>query len=264
MTSNTPSNTPPDSEPADALLLPASGNGGPPAYFSRAGLIEGAIAMTPIVLSQSAFGVVYGTLAAQKGLTLAETLSMSGLVYAGLSQVVVLQSWPADFTLPALVTLALATATVNLRFLLMSLSFRPWLGTLPPWQAYPPLLLTTDAGWLRAMRYRAEGGADVGFFLGGALCLYAAWLIAAVPGYLFSAWLANPKTFGIDMLIPAFFAALLIPAWRGPRRAIPWLVSGVVAVSVHMLTKGYWFMIAGALAGALSAGLVPDDEDGQR
>jgi predicted branched-subunit amino acid permease len=239
---------------------PATPNPTPAAYISRAGLLEGAIAMTPIVLSQSAFGVVFGTLAAQKGLTLAETLSMSGLVYAGLAQVVSLQSWPETFTVASLATLALATATVNLRFLLMSLTFRPWLGSLPAGQAYPPLLLTTDAGWLKAMGYHAGGGNDVGYFLGGGLFLYVTWLIAAVPGYLFSSWLTNPKALGIDMLIPAFFAALLIPAWKGARRAIPWVISGLIAVSVQWLIQGYWYIIAGAFAGAISAGLMSDDE----
>jgi predicted branched-subunit amino acid permease len=203
--------------------------------------------------------VVFGTLGAQKGLTLAETLAMSGFVYAGLSQVVSLQSWPEQFTFATLAALALATATVNLRFLLMSLTFRPWLGTLPAAQAYPVLLFTTDAGWLRAMRYRSEGGGDVGFFLGGALLLYVTWLIAAIPGYLLAAWLADPKTWGLDMLIPTFFAALLVPAWKGARHAVPWAVSGLVAVAVQALVPGYWFMVAGALAGAATAGLSGDD-----
>lgn len=231
----------------------------PDAYFSRAGFIEGAVAMIPIILSQSAFGVVFGTLGAQKGLTLAETVSMSGFVYAGLSQVVSLQSWPQDFTAPALVALALATAAVNLRFLLMSVTFRPWFGTLPAWQSYPTLLLTTDASWLRSMSYRSSGGGDVGFFLGGALLLYVNWLIATAIGYLFASWITDPKVFGIDMLIPVFFAALLVPAWKGPRRAIPWIVSGLVALAVHHVVQGYWFMIAGALSGAVSAGFIADE-----
>ena len=56
------------------------------------------------------------------------------------------------------------TLTVNLRFFLMSMTLRPWFGGLPAWQAYPILFFVTDVGWLRAMRYRAEGGSDVGSF----------------------------------------------------------------------------------------------------
>lgn len=230
----------------------------PTPYFTGKGLLDGAVSMTPIVLSQTAFGVVFGTFAAQKGLTFAETVTMSGAVYAGLSQVVGLQSWPAEFTVSELFALMLATWAVNLRFFLMSLTFRPWLGALPPWQVYPALLFITDANWLRTMRYRDEGGNDVSFFLGGGLLLYVSWVIATGLGFVFSAWLTNPRALGIDLLIPAFFAALLVPAWRGARRAVPWLVAGLVAVAVQFLVAGYWYIIAGAVAGAIVAGIMDE------
>ena len=56
---------------------------------------------------------------------------------------------------------------MNARMLLMGASLRPWLAPLPSWQVYPMLHLTTDPGWLIAMRYRAEGGNDAAVFLGG-------------------------------------------------------------------------------------------------
>jgi predicted branched-subunit amino acid permease len=59
--------------------------------------------------------------------------------------------------------------------------------------------------------------------------------------------------------MPAFYAAMLVPAWKGARRAIPWAVAGVVALVVHRFAAGYWFIIAGAIAGSASAGLVDDE-----
>jgi len=198
------------------------------------------------------------SLATQQGLTLVETVAMSGMVYSGLAQVVSLQSWPHDITFPTVLTLMLVTLTVNLRFFLMSLTFRPWFSGLPAWQAYPALLFMTDVGWLRAMRYRSEGGGDVGFFLGGGLLLYLVWLASTATGFVFSSWLTNPKTFGIDLLLPTFFATLLIPAWRGVRRAVPWLVAGLVAAAVEHFVADYWYIISGALCGAVAAGLSGD------
>jgi predicted branched-subunit amino acid permease len=109
------------------------------------------------------------------------------------------------------------------------------------------------------MRYRDEGGNDVSFFLGGGLLLYVTWVIATGIGFVFSSWMTNPKALGVDLLIPAFFAALLIPAWRGARRAVPWLVAGLVAVAVQWLVTGYWYIIAGAVAGAITAGVFDDE-----
>jgi predicted branched-subunit amino acid permease len=228
-------------------------------YFSRRGFRDGIVAVSPVIISLFATGLVFGTLAAQKGFSLLDALAMSGFVYGGLVQVVTLQSWPQEFTLATLLTLMLATLTVNLRLFLMSITFRPWFGALPAWQAYPILFFITDVGWLRAMRYRAEGGSDVGFFLGGGVFLHFVWMASTVAGVVFSNWLTNPRAFGIDLLLPIFFATLLIPAWRGPRRAVPWLVAGLVAVVVQWLVAGYWYIIAGAVSGALSAGLIADD-----
>jgi len=55
--------------------------------------------------------------------------------------------------------------------------------------------------------------------------------------------------------MPIFFAALLVPLWRGVRPARPWAVAGAVAVVVHALVPGYAFIIAGALAGAAAGAL---------
>src|SRR5579871_3130033 len=204
--------------PAD--IADAQPHGGAP-YFSRRGFIAGVIAVSPVTVSLFATGLVFGTLAAQKGLSLLDALAMSGFVYAGLAQVVSLQSWPQEFTLSTILALMLVTLTVNLRYFLMSMTLRPWFSALSGWKAYPILFFLSDVGWLRAMRYRADGGNDVNFFLGGGLFLYAVWLLSTAAGVEFSNWLTNPRALGIDLLLPIFFATLLIPAWRaGPRAAV--------------------------------------------
>jgi len=252
-------NSAPEIAAASAPAAESPAARGEKPYFSRRGFVEGAIAVAPVLLSLFATGLVFGTLTSQKGLTLVEAVAMSGFVFGGLAQMVSLQSWPGDFTLAALLTLMLVTLTVNLRLFLMSLSFRPWLGELPAWQAYPTLLFMTDVGWLRAMHYRAEGGSDVGFFLGGGLVLFVTWVASTGIGHAFANLLTNPRALGIDLLLPIFFATLLIPARRGARRAVPWLIAGLVAVAVELLVGGYWYIIAGAVSGALSAGVIGDD-----
>jgi len=229
-----------------------------PAYWSGEALWPGIVAIGPMLPGTLAFGMAFGALCAQKQFTLSEVEMMMALVYGGLSQFVAVQSWPDSLTPSSIATLALLTTTVNIRFALMSATLRPWFGTLPLWQAYPAMLLVTDGGWLAAMRYRDHGGANAWFYLGGALVLYALWLVAAIPGYLLAGQLTDPRKYGVDLVMPAFYAAMLVPAWKGPRRAIPWLVSGVVALIVHRLAGGWWFIIAGALSGSISAGLMDE------
>src|SRR4029077_9294685 len=122
------------------------------------------------------FAAAYGTLAAQKGLTLTETVLMSALVFGGSSQLVALEVWTNPLTFSTVLSLAVVTAIVNARFILMGATLRPWLSGLAPWQAYAALNGTVDATWLIAVRYRAEGGSDVSVFAGAALTLWAIWV----------------------------------------------------------------------------------------
>ncbi len=229
------------------------------AYWARDAVWPGIVAISPMLPGTLAFALAFGAQCAQLKFSLGELEIMMGVVYGGLSQFVAVQSWPASLTAGSIATLALLTFTVNVRFSLMSASLRPWFGTLPAWQAYPAMLLVTDGGWLAATRYREHGGANAMFYLGGALVLYVVWLFAAIPGYLLAERLTDPKKFGIDLVVPAFYAAMLVPAWKGPRRAIPWVVAGVVALTVQWLVHGWWFIIIGAVAGAVSAGFMDDD-----
>ena len=86
----------------------------------------------------------------------------------------------------------------------------------------------------------------------GSCCISSGWS-SAIPGFLLAEQLTDPRKFGVDLAMPAFYAAMLVPAWKGPRRAIPWVVSGVVALTVHWLAPGWWFIIAGALCRQRSA-----------
>jgi len=204
------------------------------------------------------FAAAFGTLAAQKGLTLAETVLMSALVFGGASQLVAMEVWNSPITLASVVSLAVVTAIVNSRFILMGATLRPWLGALAPWQVYAALNSTVDATWLVATRYRAEGGSDAAVFVGAGLALWVVWVGMAVPGYLLGTFIADPKQFGFDLMLPIFFAAMFVPLWRGARRAIGWVIAGAVALLVSYVVPGWWFIVAGALTGSIAGAFIDE------
>jgi predicted branched-subunit amino acid permease len=206
-----------------------------------------------------AFAVAVGSAAAAKGFTLMESLLLNALVYAGMSQMVALEVWPQQMTLGALAGLALLAATVNARLLLLGAGLRPWLGALPAWQTYPLLHFLTEPGWIVAMRYRGEGGADASIFLGGALVVLVCWVGSSVVGYLLGSLVPDVQAIGLDLVMPVFFVAMLVTLWRGATRAIPWVVAGVVAVAVDYFVGGWWYVFAGGLAGSVAGGFVDDD-----
>jgi predicted branched-subunit amino acid permease len=229
-------------------------------HATRAGFELGLRLALPVLPGMIAFGLAVGATAARKGFGFVDHLLMNLFVYAGMSQLVAMEVWPEDAGVVALTGLALLCATVNARMLLMSASLHPWLGALPPWQIYPALHLLTDPGWLIAMRYRSGGGSDAGVFFGASVLLFVAWTGAIVAGYWLGALIADPRRYGIDLVMPIFFAAMLIPLWRGPRRGAAWLVAGAVALAVQHLLGGWWFIVAGAVAGSIAGGFLDDDD----
>ena len=112
------------------------------------------------------------------------------------------------------------------------------------------------------MRYRAQGGNDAGVLLGGSFVIFAMWMAATSAGYLLGARLRSPcrgTSFYRDAI---FFAAMLIPLWqtalRRWRRGLGWFVAGAVALVFERLFHGWWFIIAGAVAGAIAGGFSED------
>ena len=230
--------------------------------WSRAGFALGVRLVLPILPGMVAFALACGAVSVRKGLSFVDTLLMNGLVYAGASQMIAIEIWPDRLTLASVAALAAITATINARMLLMGASLQPWLAPLPPWQVYPVLHLTTDPGWLVAMRYRAEDGHDAGVFLGGGVAIFVLWMVATSAGYLLGVLISDPRAVGLDLVMPIFFAAMLIPLWQNAprryRRGFGWIVAAVVALAFERLFHGWWFIIAGAVAGAIAEGFAED------
>ena len=229
--------------------------------WSLDGLRLGAMLMAPALPGMMAFAIAIGATEARKGFAPIEAALMNLLVYAGASQMVAMEAWPQQLGLASISALALLVATVNARMLLFGASLRPWLGSLPAWQIYPMMQLTTDPGWIICMRYRAKGGNDAGVFLGGALVVWVAWLTATTVGYMAGALIADPRRIALDLVLPIFFAAMLVPLWNGHRRAVAWGIAGAVALATERLVPGWWFVIVGALAGSLAEAFLEEARD---
>ena len=209
----------------------------------------------PLLPSITVFAAAFGSLAAQKGVTWDRTLAMSGIVFAGRRRWSPSRSGARCGGFPALLEVMAVTAFVNARMILMSASLQPWLKHASGPQQALMLFLLTDANWLLGMRYRSDGGRDLGIYLGSGLILWVVWVAATLLGYPAGALVPEPRRFVFDLLMPIFFSAILVPLWKGIWPALPWGVAGCVALIVQRLAPGYVFIMAGALAGALTGAL---------
>ncbi|QTL02732.1 AzlC family ABC transporter permease [Aquabacter sp. L1I39] len=226
--------------------------------ITRAGFLHGMRETLPLLPGLTVFGMAFGAAAAQKGFSLFEAALSSALVFAGLAQMVALEGWTRTWTPAGLLALGLLTFTINMRHLLMAAAMRPWLGALPPWQSYPSLLLLADNNWASSMRYYAQGGNDAGYFIGSGVITWALWLVSTAAGQIIGGGLPDPKAVAIDLVVPAFFVAMLVPNWRGRREVVGWGVAAAVSVGVSFVLPGWWFIIIGALSGAIAGGFADD------
>lgn len=231
----------------------------PPAW-TFPGFRHGALEILPLMPGLFAFGLAFGTVAARKGFSLLDALAMSASVYAGVAQLVALETWPDKLTPAAIGGIVLVTALISSRFLLIGASLRPWLGSQPAAKIYPALFLLVEPNWLMSMRYRANGGSDPAYLVGGGVVIYVIWIVSTAAGYALGTSIGDPHTFGIDMVMPAFFTAMLISMWRGARSSSGMLIGGGVAIAVDFVFGGLWYLIVGALAGSVAGGFIDDPE----
>src|SRR3954449_11614346 len=122
------------------------------------GCLQGARMALPLLPSLIVFAAAFGSLAAQRGITWDQALAMSGIVFAGASQMVSIEIWREVWSLPAVLEIMAVTAFVNARMILMSASLQPWLKHVSGPERALMLFLLTDANWLFGTLYRSEVG----------------------------------------------------------------------------------------------------------
>jgi len=220
--------------------------------FTRNGMTHGFIKCVPVGLGVFAYGLVFGMLAVQAGMSPLQAQLMSLMVFAGASQLMALEFWGPH--LPVL-TIVLTTLVVNLRHLLMGAAMRDWLVRISPGKSYFSLFFMTDESWALSVKEMDSGKKDAAFLLGSGLCIYFFWNFSTFMGSSMTFWidryLADPSVLGLDFAFTAVFIALLTFFWKGRSQIPVWVAAAMVAWITFGLLPGKWYIIFGGLAGGV-------------
>jgi 4-azaleucine resistance transporter AzlC len=207
-----------------------------------------------------AYGIVWGGLARQAGLSLGELVAMCVLVTAGTAQFVALPMLQAGA--PAWL-LVVTTYIVNLRHYLMAASLAPYFARLSRGRLALLAHGVTDESYALTMARFTRHPAHPAYFAGSATATYVAWYVGAIAGGLLGGRIPDPHRYGLDFVFPAVFVAILARTIQAPWQ---WAVAGVaaaVALSVKAALGGTWHIaVAGLGASALGVWLVPRAGDG--
>lgn len=185
----------------------------------------------PFVLVIVPFGLLFGVVGSEAGLTLAETMGFSILVIAGAAQFTAVQLMTEHA--PTLVILASALA-VNLRMAMYSASLAPYLGHLPVWKRAIAAYFMVDQTYAVSVR-EYENAPDMApsrrfaFFIGSVTPICPLWYASTYAGAALGK--AIPPEYGLDFAIPITFIALIAPALR----SLPQLAAALVSVAVALL-----------------------------
>jgi predicted branched-subunit amino acid permease len=218
--------------------------------FTIRGLRVGAVGVLTLLPGIAMYGIAVGIMADTVGLSGLESVLFSAWVYAGGAQMVILQAWAEPLPVIAVCLTALA---MNARYILLGAALRPWLGELPPHQTYPSLFLLGDGNWALALREYAESRLDAAFLLGSGLAMWAIWVASTAAGHVLGQVLGRPERFGVDFMLPAFFATMAVAFLRKAGDLGPLAVGIATAIVVEQAVSGPWYIIAGALAGSFAA-----------
>jgi 4-azaleucine resistance transporter AzlC len=227
---------------------------GPPPPTPSAQFLLGARTFVPLAISIAAYGIVWGVLAGQAGMSALEVFLMCALVFAGASQFVALDMWNTS-ALP-IASIVTSVAIVNLRLMLMTATIRPVFAPLKPWQRLAGVMLVSDEQWALTMAEVAKGRGTASYYFGAATLCYLTWLLSPLVGRLVGAAIDDPVKYGLDFAFTATFLALLFGLWKGKTDLIPWAVAALVAIATSMLVPGNWYIVAGGLAGSFAGALV--------
>ena len=212
----------------------------------------GVRAELPLLIGVFPFGMIYGALAIDAGLSKPASQLMSSIVFAGSAQFVTTQL--IKDSVPGFV-IVLTIAVVNLRHIFYSASLAPYVSSLStPWKTLLSYLLTDEAYAPTVIHYEADGVKPHShwFFFGAGLALWTIWQISTGLGIFLGG--AIPESWSLDFALPLTFIAMVMPVLKNRAAIAAALSAGLTSLLAHSLPYSLG-LILGALAG-ISAGIL--------
>ena len=206
----------------------------------------------PLMFGVIPFGLVFGVLGIESGLTPLQTILLSSILFGGASQVVFAQLWSAG--VPAFIV-GSSVCVINIRHVLYSASVASYLRHLPLyWRVLLGYLLTDEA---YAVSIRRLTNGQAGRFqhfhlLGSGTLLWMGWQASTIAGVVVGATI--PESWSLSFAIPLTFIAIIAPIMRNRAEIATAVTAGSLAIIGQPLPWNSWLVIA-ALGGISAGGL---------
>ncbi len=225
-----------------------------PSPTLRRAFWRGVAASTPMIIVVFPFGLLFGVVAVDAGLSMLELMAFSIVVIAGAAQFAALQLMQDGAPLIIVVATALA---VNLRMAMYSAALTPHLGRASVWARALISYCLVDQCYIAASAEYAKRpdqplSQKVAFFFGAAVPVCPLWYLATWVGAVFGK--AIPPEYALDFAVPIAFLAMVAPMLRTLAHVVAAVTSVALALALSGLpyNSGLLFAAVGAMcAGAM-------------
>ena len=225
--------------------------------------LAGARAVLPILLGVVPFAMITGVAAVGVGLSPLDSFGMSVIVFAGASQLAVLQLMKIGS--PSII-MVLTAWIINLRFIMYSAVLAPAMQKLPTERkSLLAYMLSDQAFGVSVSYFTTHPEVDRNwFYFGTALTIWVTWQISAIAGSLLGTLI--PGSWGLDFAFPLSFMALMFAALTDRPTVIAAIAGGLTAVIAKPLPNNIGLVLAtlvGIGSGLLAENMLPVNRQGR-
>lgn len=216
--------------------------------------VGGARASLPILLGVIPFAMISSVAAISVGLTAFEAIGMSLIVFAGASQLAVLQLLGEG---AIWLVMVLTAWVINLRFTMYSAALAPYLQKEPLRRKLPFIYMLSDQAFGVTMSHFANEvpANPAWYYYGAAFTVWLTWIVSAIAGALLGTLV--PPSWGLEFAFPLSFMALMFAALKDRPGVIAALVGGFSAIFARSMPYNLGLILAALLG--IGAGMLAEN-----
>ena len=203
---------------------------------------NGCMQELPLMLGVFPFGIAFGILGVDSGLSFLQTMIMSSIVFAGASQILFAQLIASGSPYGILVS---SVAVVNLRHILYGLSLRNYLKNLSlRWRIILSYLITDESFAISYKRFSERKSSKFMHYhlLGSGITLWFTWQISTFLGIWFGHFI--PEYFNLEFAIPLSFLAIITLSTKKIEEIFVIFISSLLTLILKDLPWNLWLIIS--------------------
>ena len=215
---------------------------------------KGFLDVLPLTIPVVPFGIIYGVIGTDMGLTPFMTFAMSFIIFAGSSQIAFTQLFFAGASPFVIIG---SVAAINSRHLLYGAVLSQYLNKLSvSWRIVLSYLMTDQAFSVSSTYFKQNKNKFNSHFhmLGSGFTLWFLWQISTLVGI----FLGNivPEQLGLAFTIPLTFLALIVGNLRKLDHLIVIMVSGISSLLIYNLPYKIYVIVSAFIALTVSYFLI--------